>query len=681
MVLSWGRKIHFPEREIPPTDKFENIERGYEMKGFFRKGLVIASLFAVTLTTINCPGKKDDNTALLLGALFLLNQPEYTVTITGIMHTGSTLTPANTRLRDGLFKLTGGDGALVDATTVQDGASCATNVVAHYSMTSCDNITSTSGTCSTNTSNLANTNGEFTVNFKINRAEAVFNIEVLRSVLESVLTGTTNGCGASGTTTSNPTTSTAVPDFNADAFSVSLGKGTLSIKVNEADLNSKDQVSVTTPGFGVRIDKVTIVKKGTYNLVNPTVGEQVCDGNRLTGGPTTKSGTIGASETWSGGILLSGTVNIVNGAVITVEPGTVIFGQRGSSLFFIGGSSLVSNGTAASPVCFTSSASPGSRFPGDWGGIVMVGNGFNTRNSAGQTEGTTPVSYPGSANSSSRLRYTIIEFAGNEVAPGDELNNLSLYAVDNSGSGNALQYVQTHRGLDDSFEWWGGSISGSYLIATGGLDDDFDADEGYGVNSSGTSTATLTSLIAVKYPSACGGSFSTDPHSFEMDGTNSGTGRQTCVTSNGTNAAGCESNPTVSSFTLIGQNQVGGSGMRLREGMRGTFSNGLIWNFNGPAVECTNNSGFPNSGVSIPTNSVYAGQSGTVSNAGGATCNNVQATLTSLPITSLGNLVDSGCGFGATKPDFSSPTGLGSRGAQASDATKWWEGWTVYRAR
>ncbi len=653
------------------------------MKGIFKKGLVIASLLAFTLSTVNCEKKKDDNTGLLLAALFFLSQTEYTVTITGTLHTGTSGTPASTRLRDGLIKLSGGSGALVDTTAIQDVASCATNVVAHYSMSSCDNLTSTTGTCSTNTSQLLNTNGEFTINFRINRPEANFDIEVLRSSLSSVLTATTNGCGATGVTTDSPTTSTAIPDFTAAAFSNSLGKGTLSVKVNESALTSKDQVTVTENGYGLRIDKVVIVKKGTYNLENPTVGENVCDGKSLVGSPVTKTGTISSSETWSGGILLSGTVTVNNGAVITVEPGTAVFGQRGSSLFFTGGAALVTNGTAAAPVCFTSATTPGSRFPGDWGGIVMVGNGFNTRNSAGQTEGTTPVSYPGSSNSNSRLKYTIIEFAGNEVAPGDELNNLSMYAVDNSGSGNALQHVQVHRGLDDGFEWWGGSISGSYLVATGGLDDDFDADEGYGVNNGGASTATLTSLISLKYPAACGGSFSTDPHSFEMDGTNSGTGRQACVTANGNTAAGCESNPTVSSFTIVGQNQVGGSGMRLREGMKGTFSNGLIWNFNGPSVECTNNSNFPNSGVSVPTNSIYAGQSGAKSNAGGATCNNVQETLTALPITSLGNVADSGCGFGATKPDFSatSTAAASNRGAQQTDNTKWWENWTVYRAR
>ncbi|GBF51428.1 hypothetical protein LPTSP4_29640 [Leptospira ryugenii] len=652
------------------------------MKHLMKKVTVMATVMLVSLNLINCPKDKDDNTGLLLAALLFLNQPEYTVTITGILHTGSNGAPANTRMRDGLIKLSGGSGALVETTTIQDGASCATNVASHYAINNCDYLTSTSGSCSSNSSLIANTNGEFTINFRINRADATFDIEVLRSNLASVLTATTNSCSATGSSTSSPTASTPVPDFSADALTNSQGRGTLTVRVNESNLTSKDQVSVTTDGFGVRIDKVVIVKKGTYNLESPTVGEQVCDGNRLSGSPTTKSGTISASETWSGGILLSGTVSVNNGAVITVEPGTVIFGQRGSSLFFTGGASLISNGSAESPVCFTSAATPGSRFPGDWGGIVLVGNGFNSRNSAGQTEGTTPVAYPGSSNSNSRLRYTIIEFAGNEVAPGDELNNLSMYSVDNSGSGAALQYVQTHRGLDDSFEWWGGTISGSYLVATGGLDDDFDADEGYGVNSSGTSTATLTNLIALKYPSACGGSFSTDPHSFEMDGTNSGTGRQTCVGTNGADPTGtsCLSNPTVSNFTIIGQNQVGGSGMRLREGMRGSFSNGLIWNFAGPAVECTNNSGFPNSGVTM-ANTVYAGQSGAVTNAGAATCNNVQATLTALPITALGNVADSGCGFGATKPDFAAISGAPNRGAQNSDTSRWWSGWTVYRAR
>lgn len=595
------------------------------MNGILKRGVVIG-LIAMFGSTA-CTEEKDDNTGLLLGAFLLGQSSTYSVTVNLTVRT-----PANAAMT------TAADNRSIEFTPAVSGG---------FILQSNERIRAIA------TSGGQAGAGVVNLTFRVTSASTVINLAT-----QSLKTG-------------------GNADLIAD-YDVAAGTGSFTLAVVDATPTALTQISgLTTTGTNVVFNSIRVVKSGTYSLESPTVAENICDGALLVGTPTIKTGNITANETWSGGILLQGTVN-VTGATITVNPGTVVFGQRGSSLFFYNGGAISSIGTASSPICFTSSAAPGTRSPGDWGGLVLIGNGFNTRTSAAQTEGTTPQNYPGSSNSNSRFAYTVIEFAGNEVAPGDELNNLSMYAVDNSGTGPALDRVQTHRGLDDSFEWWGGNISGRFLVATGGLDDDFDADEGYGVSSSGTSTATLTSLIALKYPASCGGSFSTDPHSFEMDGRNSGTS-QTCATATGTlTSASCVTNPTVSSFTIIGQNIAGGSGMRLREGMRGDFSNGLIWNFTGPAVECTNNSGFANSGVTV--SNLFAGQSGAVTNAGTANCNTVSATLTALPITTLGNVAGDSCGFGATKPDFTT-VATANRGAQATENTKWWEGWTVYRAR
>lgn len=47
------------------------------------------------------------------------------------------------------------------------------------------------------------------------------------------------------------------------------------------------------------------------------------------------------------------------------------------------------------------------------------------------------------------------------------------------GRGTKIEYVQCSYGLDDSFEWFGGTVNGKYLIAFRGLDDDFDVDNGF----------------------------------------------------------------------------------------------------------------------------------------------------------------------------------------------------------
>ncbi len=50
------------------------------------------------------------------------------------------------------------------------------------------------------------------------------------------------------------------------------------------------------------------------------------------------------------------------------------------------------------------------------------------------------------------------------------------------GRGTVIEYVQASFGLDDQFEWFGGSVDGRYLIAYRGLDDDFDVDLGHNGN-------------------------------------------------------------------------------------------------------------------------------------------------------------------------------------------------------
>jgi hypothetical protein len=392
---------------------------------------------------------------------------------------------------------------------------------------------------------------------------------------------------------------------------------------------------------------------------------------------TTLSGNL-TTQTVSGAATLSGTVIVDDGVTLTISPGTVIFGARGSSLFVKQGGKLNAIGTAASPICFTSAQSLGSRYPGDWGGIVMIGKGKTTRTTASTTEGTTPVSYgtgTDDADSSGTLKYTIIEFAGNEVAPGDELNGLSLYAV---GSGTTIDYVQVHRGLDDSFEMWGGAVNLTHVVATGGLDDDYDMDEGF--------TGKVEYAIGQKYPTACGGSPSTDPHGIESDGQQSGA-TSTSACTNG-NAARC-TNGTLSYMTMIGQNITSGEGARLREGNAQTLSNSVFYNFAGNAsnviIVAGNTTSFPVNSSQIQ-NTVYT-QSGktaaSVSTSPGATnsaaSNNI---LTAVPVTSVGDVAN--CGFAATKPDFTTNIASGAPstvGASANGQGTWWSNWTVYRAR
>jgi len=405
-------------------------------------------------------------------------------------------------------------------------------------------------------------------------------------------------------------------------------------------------------------DDNTLLLAALFLANQGIAGSALCDGVGVPAPTLVLEGTITTAVTVSGSALLKGTVNVTNGGSLTVNPGSVIFGDRGSSLFVYEGGTLTAVGSANRPICFTSSQAVGGRSPGDWGGIVVVGNGPATANGQ-NTEGTTPRTYPGTVNSIANLKYVVIEFAGNEVAAGDELNGLSSYSVTSSTSN--YDYVQIHRGLDDGFEWWGGDVNGTHLLVTGGMDDDFDIDDGF--------QGELRHLIGVKYPTSCGGTPSNDPHGFEMDGS----------FSSGTTPTGGAtfSNPIVANFTTIGQSVANGSGMNFKEAMKGRFSDGLVYGYVTNNFLCANNANTTN-----PTSfSNIKGQSGKAANLG-TNCTNItnNTEITTLPIASLGNIPD--CGVGESLPDFTTTFGDGSLGGGSVAEGKWWEGgWTVYRSK
>src|SRR5690606_8084607 len=90
-------------------------------------------------------------------------------------------------------------------------------------------------------------------------------------------------------------------------------------------------------------------------------------------GDITADRTLYADTTYT----LSGFVHVPDGVTPTIEPGTTILGDYemlGSSLFILRGGRIMACGTADAPIVFTSSRSVGRRQPGDWGGLIIVGN-------------------------------------------------------------------------------------------------------------------------------------------------------------------------------------------------------------------------------------------------------------------------------------------------------------------
>jgi hypothetical protein len=289
--------------------------------------------------------------------------------------------------------------------------------------------------------------------------------------------------------------------------------------------------------------------------------------------------------------VLSGFIKVKNGAVLTILPGTKIVGDTnvtGSSLWILRGSRIEANGTLAQPIVFTSQRSPGNRKPGDWGGIIIIGNGIINRTGAtilteGGAAGVAENYAGGSDNNdnSGVLRYARIEFAGYDISngAGQELNALSSYAV---GRGTTYEYIQTMAGLDDSFEYWGGAVDGRYLVSYESGDDHFDWSEGYlGRNQF---VVAFQSQRLVPRPGA--GVFSSDPRGFEGDGCDPGVSGCT-VSATGTSTP--YSNPVYANFTFIGPGQLAGipndgNGGTWRRGTAGYFANGIMARWKGIAI-------------------------------------------------------------------------------------------------
>lgn len=175
---------------------------------------------------------------------------------------------------------------------------------------------------------------------------------------------------------------------------------------------------------------------------------------------------------------VAGTITKVG--VLTIQAGTTIIGDINTkgTLVVQRGSKLIAEGTAAEPIVFTSGQAVGARNPGDWGGVVLCGRAVNNQGANIELEGAYKGFHGGTANddNSGVLKYVRIEYAGVPIIPNAEINSLTMGSV---GSGTKLEYIQASYGLDDSFEWFGGTVNAKYLIAYKGTDDDFDCDFGW----------------------------------------------------------------------------------------------------------------------------------------------------------------------------------------------------------
>ncbi|MEJ5368341.1 MAG: hypothetical protein WHT08_08495 [Bryobacteraceae bacterium] len=261
---------------------------------------------------------------------------------------------------------------------------------------------------------------------------------------------------------------------------------------------------------------------------------------------------------------LNGLVFVRN-ATLTIDPGTVIIGQPGSeppsALIITRTAKIRAEGTRSRPIIMTSALPPGERRRGDWGGLILLGRApVNVSGGEFTIEGLpdSPDSrYGGNdpEHDCGTLRYVRVEYAGSTFAPNNEVNAITWGGC---GTKTVAEYLQTSYGLDDAFEWFGGTMNARYLIGGLAADDFLDWQLGY--------TGNIQYGIFYQDPD--------NPGNRGIEGDNSEYNQ----------AATPLSTPTVFNVTFIGSGQPGfdesnSPGIYLRRGSGGTVNNAIVTRF------------------------------------------------------------------------------------------------------
>ncbi|MDN3693700.1 hypothetical protein QWZ06_16065 [Chryseobacterium tructae] len=297
---------------------------------------------------------------------------------------------------------------------------------------------------------------------------------------------------------------------------------------------------------------------------------------------TSVSGDITSNTTWSGVIEMDGIIRVKNGATLTILPGTYIKAKPNNDWAAANGILVITKtgkinatGTESQPIIFTSyklldGNEDTTATPGDFGGVILLGDAPTNVPSTTSIEGLgfSGDHYFGGTNPSHNagiMKYVRIEFAGYDFTganSGNEVNGLTLGGV---GNGTILDHIQVSYSLDDSFEFFGGTVNATNLVSFAPEDDNFDFDNGY----TGTITCALSLGDYRSYHATSGGS--SDSNGIELDNNFNGT------------ATSLITNPTINNITIIGakygaagQGLVYENGIHIRRNGRLTLNNAVV---------------------------------------------------------------------------------------------------------
>jgi hypothetical protein len=234
------------------------------------------------------------------------------------------------------------------------------------------------------------------------------------------------------------------------------------------------------------------------------------------------TGNITQNTTWETGkeYILTTRVSVVSGTTLTIQPGVVVKGQAGTganatALIIARGGKIMAEGTASSPIIFTSVADeikPGQvaspnlevDLNGLWGGLIVLGNAPISADAASvQIEGIPPSDQNGlyggtnPTDNSGVIKFVSIRHGGANIGEGNEINGLTLGGV---GSGTIIENVEIIANQDDGIEFFGGTVNVKNAIVWNAGDDAIDTDQSW--------AGTLDNFIVMTPGDEC----------FELDG-------------------------------------------------------------------------------------------------------------------------------------------------------------------
>ncbi len=380
-------------------------------------------------------------------------------------------------------------------------------------------------------------------------------------------------------------------------FKVSTIAGALILAGCGGDINLSSDVNnsvgdtvtnITNPDTSTPVDDVVLPGKSNSQLAQQVaavigfdVSVQVLDG-KLTEDTTLVASANNKPVFYA----ISGGLEVMAGATLTVEPGSVLFGQSGNDYLVVHrDAKIMAEGTKAKPIIMTSlqDVKGEDTSAGQWGGVVILGNAPSNKcpsdgsACALQVEGVGEGAVFGGddwEDNSGSLKYVVVKYAGYEIAPDNELNGVTFGGV---GSGTTVDYLQVHANADDGVEFFGGAVNVKHLVLTSNQDDSIDWDNGY---------KGMIQHVYIEHAKNAGEA----NRAIEADNDGSTPDKEP------------QSNPTLANMTIVGNNfdtaDKDSEGIYLREGTAAKIFNTVV---TGPSEmgECIEFEGGDTSSVTV----------------------------------------------------------------------------------